>query len=165
VFGLRYLPFDEEQNLLVGRSLFALKLVITLLVALVVYMRISSTPQKDTDVVKEHESKGEVIPTMSVHDYDKAQLVSFLKAQIIPTAITLGIHYKFNYVQPLYIQAVMSMISLYDWNLFQIYMLKKDGTTNKALKRPFVAANAPGIMESMNKKVQEASEEADKKAK
>lgn len=165
MFGLRYLPFDEEQNILVGRACFAAKVFITLIVALVVYLKIQSTPHKESEVVKEHENKGEVVPTMSVPAYDKMQLASFLKAQLLPTAITVVIHYKFSYVQPLYIQAVMSLIALYDWNLFQIYILKRDSSHNKSLKRPFVSASAPGFMETMNKKVKEASDDVDKKAK
>ena len=165
MFGLRYLPFDEETNLLVGRSLFAFKLILTLIIAALVHLKINSTTFKDTDVVKEHEEKGAIIPTMSVADYDKAQVVTFIKAQLLPTAITSFIHYKFNYVQPLYIQTVMSLIALYDWNMFQIYFLGKTGADNKDLKRPFVAAAAPGFMDTMNKKLQEANEEADKKAK
>ncbi len=164
VFGLRYLPFDEEMNILVGRSLFAAKILITLIIAAVIYFKVLSAPYKDSDVVKEHENKGEVVPTMSIRAYDKMQIVSFLKAQILPAAITVGVHYKFSYVQPLYIQAVMSLIALYDWNLFQIYILGRDATHDKALRRPFAAA-APGFMEAMNKNVQKVTEEADKKSK
>ena len=127
-------------------------------------MKISSAPYKATDVVKEHEEQGQVVPSMGVAAYDKMQLVSFLKAQLMPSAITIFIHYKFSYVQPLYISTVMALIALYDWNLFQIYILKRDGTTDKALRRPFQTASAPGFMETMNKKVKDAQEDADKKA-
>ena len=165
IFGIRYLPFDEEQNLLVGRALFAFKILLTLLVSGFVYLKIRGTQYKAADVVKEHEAGGQVVPTMGVAEYDVKQLLTFLKSQIVPTAITMGIHYKFNFVQPLYIQTVMAFISLYDWNLFQIYVLGKDGSDDKTLRRPFQSAAAPGFMESMNKKMQEAQEVADKKAK
>lgn len=164
VFGIRYLPFDEEQNLLVGRALFAFKIVFTLLMAAVVYVKIRTASYKATDVVKEHEEGGAVVPTMGFAEYDTTQLVSFLKTQIVPTVITIGIHYKFNFVQPLYIQTVMALIAIYDWNLFQIYLLKRDGTDDKALRRPFQSATAPGFMDSINKKMQEAQEVTDKKA-
>ena len=163
IFGIRYLPFDEDQNLLFGRGLYAAKLIITFLVAALVYLKIQATAYKPTDVVKEHEDAGAVVPQMTYADYDRSQVMKFLKAQIMPTAITLFIHYKFSYVQPLYIQFVLSMISLYDWQLFQIYVLKRDATENKALRRPFEVAKAPGFMETMNKKVQEANELADGK--
>lgn len=164
VFGLRYLPFDEEQNIIAARIFFGLKFVITAIVAILIFFKIAGTPYKPTDTVKEHEEQGQIIPTMGVAEYDKMQLVSFLKAQLMPSAITFFIHYKFNYVQPLYISTVMALIALYDWNLFQIYILKRDGTMDKALRRPFQSASAPGFMETMNKKVQEAQEQADKKA-
>jgi hypothetical protein len=58
------------------------------------------------------------------------------------------------------------MIALYDWNLFQIYILKRTAADDKAFRRPFESAQkAPGFMESMNKKLQEANEDANKKQK
>ncbi len=165
LFGLKYLPFDEEQNLVAARVFFAFKFVLTALVAGIIYMKITAFPYKPTDVVKEHEEQGQVIPTMSIADYDKKQLIAFLRAQVMPSAITAFIHYKFNYVQPLYISTVMAIIALYDWNLFQIYILTKDGTQDKALRRPFQSAQAPGFMETMNKKMQEAQDQVEKKDK
>lgn len=165
VFGLRYLPFDEEQNIIAARIFFAFKFVLTAIVAVIIWTKIKSFPHKSTDVVKEHEEQGQVIPTMGVAEYDIKQLMSFLKAQLMPSAITAFIHYKFSYVQPLYISTVMAMIALYDWNLFQIYVLKRDGTMDKALRRPFQSASAPGFMETMNKKMQEAQDQVDKKDK
>jgi|LauGreDrversion4_2_1035121.scaffolds.fasta_scaffold58586_1 hypothetical protein len=163
IFGIRYLPFDEDQNLLFGRALYAAKLIITVLIAAMVYVRIQSTPYKPSDVVKEHEDSGHVVSQMGFADYDKTQVTKFLKAQVMPVAITLFIHYKFNYVQPLYIQFAISMISIYDWPLFQIYVLKRDGSGDKSLRRPFENAKAPGFMETMNKKIQEANEQVDNK--
>jgi len=146
--------------------LYGIKIALTLLVSAIVFLKISSAKYKPTDVVKEHEDGGEVVPEMSISAYDKLHVKKFLKSQVMSTAITLGIHYKFNFVQPLYIQFVMSMIALYDWNLFQIYILNRTGTHDKALKRPFESAQkAPGFMESMNKKLQEANDQADKKQK
>jgi hypothetical protein len=165
VFGLRYLPFNEEQNIFVGRIVFAFKFVLTALVAMMIYLRIQNTPYKPTDMVKEHEEQGEIVPSMSFGEYDKKQLVVFLKSQLMPSAITAFIHYKFSYVQPLYISTVMALMTLYDWNLFQIYILNRDGSEDKALRRPFQSANSPGFMETMNKKVQEAQEQAEKKSK
>jgi hypothetical protein len=165
LFGLRYLPFDEEQNVLAARVFFALKFLITFIVGGLIYVKIRAHPYKSTDVVKEHEEQGQVIPTMGIAEYDIKQLISFIKAQIMPSAITVFIHYKFNYVQPLYISTVMAIIALYDWNLFQIYVLRRDGTMDKSLRRPFQSASAPGFMESMNKKMQEAQEQVDKKDK
>lgn len=163
IFGIRYLPFDEEQNLLFGRALYAAKLIITFLVAALVYVKIQSTKFKPTDLVKEHEDGGAVVPQMTYADYDKSQVVKFLKAQIMPTAITLFIHYKFSYVQPLYIQFVLSMIAVYDWQLFQIYVMKRDSSENKALRRPFETTKAPGFMDTMNKKLEEAKDQAEGK--
>ena len=165
LFGLKYLPFDEEQNVIVARLFFAFKFVITAIVSLVIFVKIRGYPYKASDIVKEHEEQGQVIPTMGIAEYDVKQLVSFVKAQIMPSAITAFIHYKFNYVQPLYISTVMAIIALYDWNLFQIYILKRDGTMDKSLRRPFQSASAPGFMESMNKKMQEAQEQVEKKDK
>jgi hypothetical protein len=163
IFGIRYLPFDEDQNILVGRALYAAKLIITFLVAALVYVKIQSSKYKPTDVVKEHEDGGSIVPQMNFGEYDKSQVMKFLKAQIVPTAITLFIHYKFSYVQPLYIQFVLSMISVYDWPLFQIYVLKRDSSSDKTLRRPFETAKTPGFMDTMNKKLQEANEQADGK--
>lgn len=148
-----------------ARAFFALKFVLTGIVAAVIYAKINSFPYKPTDVVKEHEEQGSVVPTMGVAQYDKKQLLTYLKSQIVPSAITVFIHYKFSYVQPLYISTVMALIALWDWNLFQIYILKKDGSVDKALRRPFASAAAPGLMETMNKKMQEAQDQADKKDK
>ena len=165
VFGLKYLPFDEDQNILVGRTVFALKFVITALVAGFIFLRINSSVARPAELVKEHEEQGRVIPTMPVVDYDKMQLVSYLKAQILPSIITAFIHYKFNFVQPLYISTVMALTSIYDWNLFQIYVLSRDGTSDKALKRPFPSSSAPSFADVMKNKMQEAQDKVDKKDK
>jgi len=149
--------------LLFGRGLYAAKLIITFLVAALVYFKIQSTTFKPADIVKEHEDAGAVVPQMSFAEYDKSQVMKFLKAQIMPTAITLFIHYKFNYVQPLYIQFVLSMISLYDWQMFQIYIMKRDASDNKALRRPFETTKPPGFMDTMNKKIQEANDQVEGK--
>jgi hypothetical protein len=165
LFGLKYLPFNEEQNIIAARAFFAFKFVLTGIVAAIIFVKISAFPYKPSDVVKEHEEHGQIVPTMSVAEYDKKQLLTFLKSQLVPSAITIFIHYKFNYVQPLYISTVMAIIALWDWNLFQIYILKKDTSIDKALRRPFASAAAPGFMESINKKMQEAQEQVDKKDK
>ena len=159
------MPFNEEQNILAARAFFAFKFVLIGILHAVIYAKITSFPYKPSDVVKEHEEQGQVVPSMSVADYDKKQLLAFVKSQIMPSAITIFIHYKFNYVQPLYISTVMAIIALWDWNLFQIYILNKDGSVDKALRRPFASSAAPGFMESMNKKMQEAQEQMDKKDK
>lgn len=165
MFGLKYLPFDEEQNLMVGRIVFAFKFVLTGIVAGVIFLKIRSSVAAKSEVVKEHEEQGNVIPTMSVADYDKMQLVTYLKAQIMPSIITGFIHYKFNFVQPLYISTVLALTSIYDWNLFQIHVLGRDGATDKALKRPFISSTAPSFADIMKNKMQEAQDQVDKKEK
>jgi len=166
VFGLKYLPFDEDQNLIVGRMVFAFKFVITALFAGFIFLRVNSLDAKAaSEIVKEHEEQGKVVPAMSVSDYDKTQLVSYLKAQILPSIITAFIHYKFNYIQPLYISTVLAITSIYDWNLFQIYVLRRNGSTDKALRRPFPASAAPTFADVMKNKLQEAQEQVEKKDK
>jgi len=80
--------------------------------------------------------------TTTVAQYDYDQVMSLVKNVLISSAITCFIHYKWNYVQPLFIQGLLNPVTFVGHPLFNIYFLGKPATGD--LKRPFVEENPLG---------------------
>lgn len=75
----------------------------------------------------------------TVVDYDLEQIKSQLKSALIGSAITCFIHYKWEFVPPLILQAVLNPINLFSSPLFMIHVLGKKAEGE--LKRPFTEEN------------------------
>lgn len=82
----------------------------------------------------------------TVRDYDLQQIAKNTPGQLIGLAIMGVMHLKFGYTQPLLIQSIMPLKSLYDNPIVKIHILGKDATGD--LKRPFKAA--PGLMSALS---------------
>ena len=135
IFGLRSLPLDDVQLLLLGRSVFGVRVVIVIAICAFIYYRIISTAS--TEKVKAHEKalgfggQSELIPEMTVQEYDNAQLGDFIKKEGMQIALILFLHYQFGIVQPLILSSVMGLMPLLDNDLIKLYI------RNSPVSRPF----------------------------
>eukprot|EP00695_Tsukubamonas_globosa_P001104 TRINITY_DN204_c0_g1_i2.p2 TRINITY_DN204_c0_g1~~TRINITY_DN204_c0_g1_i2.p2 ORF type:complete len:130 (+),score=69.61 TRINITY_DN204_c0_g1_i2:363-752(+) len=102
---------------------------------------------------------------MTVHDYDKEQLVAYLKQMCIGAAITCFIHYKWGYPQPLLFQAVMNPMGLFDNPLAKIYLLGRTEETDAKLQRPFKAEQSNPLKAMLENPEQKEETGKAKKAK
>jgi len=134
IFALRSLPLDEDQMVILARSVFAVRMVgIILLAAFLAYKIYSSL---STEKVAAHEKaqvggQSELIPEMSVQDYDKSHLLDFLKKEGMQAALMIFFHIKWNMVQPMLMSSVMAILPLLENELFRIHV------RGEALARPF----------------------------
>lgn len=81
----------------------------------------------------------------TVRDYDLQQIAKNTPGQLIGLAIMGVMHLKFGYTQPLLIQSIMPLKSLFDNPIVKIHILGKEATGD--LERPFKAA--PGLMSAL----------------
>ena len=79
--------------------------------------------------------------TMTVQEYDAAQVVKSVGQAAFGLCITCGIHYKWSNPTPLLFQCLMGPLGLFDDALFKIHVMgaKAEGK----LARPFKAAASP----------------------
>lgn len=75
---------------------------------------------------------------MTVCSYDQGELRKFVTQIVLGVAICSFIHFKFDVVQPLFIQVVMAPFTLWETALFKVLVLKFSEQQDSALKRPFV---------------------------
>jgi hypothetical protein len=76
---------------------------------------------------------------MTITEYDKSQIMKAVK-QIVTGLCMIGfIHFKWGYVQPLFMQTFMIPMQLFKNPLFQIFVLSRTGEDLE--KRPFKEEN------------------------
>jgi hypothetical protein len=71
-------------------------------------------------------------------DYDKQQLRSLIKSQLVGVAMMGVMHLYFKYTNPLLIQSIIPAKSALESNLVKIHLFGKPATGD--LQRPFKAA-------------------------
>ncbi|CAO3599310.1 unnamed protein product [Absidia cylindrospora] len=81
-------------------------------------------------------------------DYDKSEVWKGLKQSVIGLAMVTFLHFKFGYVQPLIIQAILGFKTFFTTKEARIHLLHQP-TSSGDLKRPF-RVDAPFGMASMN---------------
>ena len=146
VFGLRKLPFEEDQLLLVARSVFCVRILLTAAVLSLTALRLRGIPDAEANkIVKAHEKnlgmgQTEMVPEKTVAVYDRDTLIAFTKQQLIQIALIAFLHLKFELVQPLILSSILGLIAFPDEAIFQVYLL------NKTLTRPFPFKAPNGLM-------------------
>lgn len=101
--------------------------------------------------------------TTTIHAYDSAQLKQAFRSQIMAVAMMGFMHLYMKYTNPLMIQSIIPVKSLFESNLVKIHLYGQPASGD--LKRPFKAA--AGFMSAMqggqtqsDKKAVEAAEKA-----
>ncbi|KAJ2718121.1 phosphate transporter (Pho88) [Coemansia sp. Benny D115] len=75
----------------------------------------------------------------TVAKYDLGELAKLQKSSLFTAAIVTFMHFKFGYIQPLILQSILPLLSMYKSQLFQIHVLGKPATDS--LKRPWAPEN------------------------
>ncbi|KAI8083143.1 inorganic phosphate transporter Pho88 [Halteromyces radiatus] len=81
-------------------------------------------------------------------DYDKNEVLKGMKQSVIGLAMVTFLHFKFGYVQPLIIQAVLGFKTFFTTKEARIHLFHQS-TTSGDLKRPF-RVDSPFGMSSLN---------------
>jgi hypothetical protein len=103
------------------------------------------------------------VAEMTVQEYDIARVKEFVKQSLISVCILLFLHYKYEFIQPLLIQAILPLKSAFSLPIFQIHLFRK--SAEGPLKRPFKPPASPfaGLMEG--KEDEDLTKSEKKKAK
>lgn len=80
--------------------------------------------------------------TTTVQDYDKQQLRSLFKSQLMGVGMMCVMHIYFKYTNPLVIQSIIPLKGAFEGNLVKIHLFGKAASGD--LKRPWKAAG--GLM-------------------
>jgi len=75
--------------------------------------------------------------SMTYQAYDMKELYKLVKASAMQSAIVGVMHFKFEYIQPLLMTSIMSMVNMFDSNLIKVYVLGQE------LDRPFTQTPSP----------------------
>ncbi|KAL1949979.1 hypothetical protein VTO73DRAFT_8860 [Trametes versicolor] len=131
-------PFEDPQVLIYVRIAY----VATQAVVLAVYYYVAQQIRKKNDqtvlkyvepnAMNKDESK---LITTTVRDYDLGEVSKLVRAVYMGLAMMAFMHLYLNYTQPLFIQALMGLKTLYDAKPVSIHLLGKPAEGD--LKRPF----------------------------
>ncbi|KAJ2914334.1 hypothetical protein MD484_g6084, partial [Candolleomyces efflorescens] len=142
----RKIPFEDPDVLLYVRIAY----VSVQLIVLAVYYYVSVQVKKKNDltVLKYVEpptpmsgEDGKLVTT-TVRDYDLQQTSTGLRGVYTGVAMMGVMHIYFKFTQPLFIQSLMGLKSLYDAKIVQIHLLGQPASGE--LQRPFKVASMFG---------------------
>jgi hypothetical protein len=101
--------------------------------------------------------------TTTIAEYDRQQLRSLIRAQLMGVGMMCVMHFYFKYTNPLIIQSVIPLKGAFEGNLVKVHLLGKPASGE--LKRPWKANS--GLMGAMqggeiktDKKTVEAAEKS-----
>ncbi|KAI0071259.1 inorganic phosphate transporter [Panus rudis PR-1116 ss-1] len=142
----RKIPFDDPQVLTYVRIAYV---TVQVIVLATYYYTSSKIKQKnDLTVLKYVEpaspmsgEEGKLVTT-TVRDYDLAETSKLIRAAYMGILMMAFLHGYLKYTQPLFIQALMGLKSLYDAKPVAIHLLGKPAEGD--LKRPFKAGGMFG---------------------
>jgi len=148
----RKVPTDRPDVLFIIRCTYILSQLLQ--VALFYWTSLKIKAKNDTTVLKYQEppkgfgqgAEPGAPVTTTVRDYDLKEVSKNTPSMLIGIAIMAVMHLKFGYTQPLLIQSVMPLKSLYENPIIRIHILGYPATGD--LARPFKAP--PGLMSALN---------------
>ncbi|KZW02818.1 inorganic phosphate transporter [Exidia glandulosa HHB12029] len=138
----RKIPFDDPQTLLYVRIAYVATQVITLLVYYYTASKIRA--KKDMTTLKFVEPAGPLtgepdkVITTTVRDYDLDQVSKLVRSTYMAVLMMGFMHLYLKFTQPLFVQALMGLKSLYEAKPVQIHVFGKEPSGD--LQRPFKAA-------------------------
>jgi hypothetical protein len=157
IFAMRYINFQNPKMVMYVKLAYITMQLVALLVLLFIRKRISSN--KETQPVTIPESRSAAAQTMSVKDYDLSQWKQGLSQALVGTCITLFINYKWQAIQPLFIQSLLTPKNMITSPLFRIYITGEKAVGK--LSRPFKTDNP---LMDLFKHIQQPAQEAPRQA-
>ena len=139
LFLVNKVDFTVPEYVLAARAAFGVSFLIALAVQLYVRMKISAVNNTAEVEVPKPPVYGQEQPAdapktekKTIRDYDLSVSQQNLTQALLGVAITTFIHYKWNIIPPLVLQAVMNLLQLTENKLVRAYLMGED------LARPFV---------------------------
>ncbi|KAI0750316.1 inorganic phosphate transporter [Daedaleopsis nitida] len=141
----RKIPFDDPQTLLYVRIAYVSVQAIVL--GAYFYVGLQIKKKNDQTVLKYVEpssmgAEGSKLVTTTVRDYDLQETSKLMRAVYFGAAMMAFMHLYLKYTQPLFIQALMGVKTLYDAKPVAIHLFGKPAEGD--LKRPFKAGGMFG---------------------
>jgi len=140
--------FSDSNNIFYARTAYVIGQ--SLILALSLYIRRRILKSNEKGIIKVTESpkpfSTETTPveqSMTTCEYDLNELSKSIKQTLTSILIIGFLHFKFGYVQPLILQTLIPLKTLFGTPLFQIYILGKSAQLG-TLKRPWKAPNPFG---------------------
>ena len=135
---------EGSDTLFIMRCAFvAVNIGIALAYALVVQSRIKARNEVkgtvEVDVAPSMESPNGGKETITFMEHDMREASQGMKQSLIGLAIVSFIHYKWGYVQPLFISPAMSVVNFFKNKVVQVHLF--GASTDGANKRPWKKPN------------------------
>ncbi|WBW71598.1 SRP-independent ER targeting protein Snd3b [Schizosaccharomyces osmophilus] len=140
------LDFEDPQIVYYARAAYVVSNAIIFGIYTIIQTRISSNNDRTPLIYEEPaapfsgQSAGKHVST-TVKDYDTEQLQKAKKSSMIGVAMMAFMHLYMGYAQPLVLQSILPLISLFTNQLTSIYILGK--AAEGSLARPFAAGGGP----------------------
>ncbi|KAI0258103.1 inorganic phosphate transporter [Gloeopeniophorella convolvens] len=141
----RKIPFENPQVLDYVRIGYVASQVVAL--AVYYYTSIKIKAKNDRTLLKYVEPASPMtqepgkLVTTTVRDYDLAETSKLIKSAFTSIAMMAFLHIYLKYTQPLFVQGIMALKSLYEAKTVKIHVL--GAAAEGDLKRPF--KGAPGL--------------------
>ncbi|GAA5827182.1 hypothetical protein JCM5353_001019 [Sporobolomyces roseus] len=137
----RKIDFEDPSVLLYVRCLYVgaqlLSLGIYYYTTLKIKQKNDLKVLKYTEPAKPMSGDGPTTVTTTVRDYDLSQASAAVRSVLMGCAFMAFMHLYMKYTQPLFIQGIMPLKSLFDAKILKIHLFGQPATGD--LKRPFEA--------------------------
>eukprot|EP01114_Cavostelium_apophysatum_P002498 TRINITY_DN1222_c0_g1_i1.p1 TRINITY_DN1222_c0_g1~~TRINITY_DN1222_c0_g1_i1.p1 ORF type:complete len:199 (+),score=32.85 TRINITY_DN1222_c0_g1_i1:62-658(+) len=143
IFLMNKIDFTDESNVFFVRIAYVVSQCLCFLAWGYIYKRISETGDKTRTIkVLKTPASPWGAPSTNPEDFEEQTVVAydFAQAKKALNQLAMGfcivafLHYKWNLVQPLFLQSVMIPVGIYKNPLFKIYVLGQKGAIEE---RPF----------------------------
>merc|ERR1712151_1175146 len=144
MMGLNKFDLDQMGYRHHAEFVFICVQVLCLGAIFLIYQKINDMKDTDSKIcVPEVKSMGQVVSPaveQTPKEYDAAKIKEQAKQAVMSAVILCGVYYKWQYLMPVVLQALMTPVRLYESPLFQLHIMNA-----KDVKRPFPTPNPFGL--------------------
>ncbi|KAJ3165103.1 hypothetical protein HDU88_004822 [Geranomyces variabilis] len=141
-----FFKIDKEENVNIIRVAYGAMQAISLAALFVVWRKVVAINDRSPLVYVESKNPLDRTETetvrITVRDYDVQKILETARSQAIAIAIMGFMHYKWGYIRPLFLQAVLGLKGMYQQNLVKVHLLGEPATGG--LARPWKTASPFG---------------------
>ncbi|KAI8586725.1 inorganic phosphate transporter Pho88 [Geranomyces variabilis] len=141
-----FFKIDKEENVNIIRIAYGAMQAISFAALLIVWRKVVAINDRSPLVYVESKNPLDRTETetvrITVRDYDVQKILETARSQAIAIAIMGFMHYKWGYIRPLFLQAVLGLKGMYQQNLVKVHLLGEPATGG--LARPWKTASPFG---------------------
>jgi len=151
IFLMNQFDFTNETNATRLKVAYLCVQVLCALSYVYIWFQVDAKADKRKIKVPKQPQMGSALPSsgeteeMTIQDYDKSQIKKAFSGIAIGVTIIMVLNYKWNLVQPLFIQCFMGPMQLYKNQLVKIFLLGQRGEIEKKAiqrRKPFCCTYA-----------------------